>query len=123
MNQANELKLHHVQTLIQKAIDTEDPETRQEFINVIAFYMKLAYRTWNQDQFVNDETIKSDLKMMSKGKLVVEDDHVINTKAYNVTPRKPSNNRSGGRNNNNRGRNNNNKNRGGSNKRNNHKRK
>lgn len=116
---------HHVQTLIQKAIDMDDPETKQEFVKVIAFYMKLAYRTWNQDQFVNDGTIKSDLKMMSKGRLTVDEDHVINTKAYTIEPRKTPQ-RSGGRNNNsnnNRGRSNNNKNRGSNSKRSNYKRK
>ena len=105
---------NYIQNLIKKAISMEDLEKKSEFVKVIAFYMKLAYRTWNQDQFVNDETIKSDLKMMSKGLLTLDDDHVINTKNYKTNSRGRSNNR--GRNNNNRGRNNNNRSRNSNNK-------
>lgn len=97
---------HYIQDLIAKAIAMEDPEKKAEFIKVIAFYMKLAYRTWNKDPYVNDDTIKSDLKMMSKGQLQLEEDHVINTKSV---PNRYKNNRT--RNNkgkNNRNRNNNN---------------
>jgi hypothetical protein len=36
--------------------------------------MKLAYRNWNRDHYVNDENIRSDLKMMTKGELTVADD-------------------------------------------------
>jgi len=99
---------HYIQQLISKAIAMEDLEKKGEFIKVIAFYMKLAYRTWNQDQFVNDDTIKSDLKMMSKGLLTLDADHVIHTKNYSSNNRGRSNNNRG-RNNNNRGRNNNNR--------------
>jgi len=105
---------HYIQNLIKKAIEMEDEEKKAEFVKVIAFYMKLAYRTWNQDNYVNDETIKSDLKMMSKGMLTLDDDHVINTKAYNTSNNRSKNN-SRGRNNNNRGRSNSNNNRGRSN--------
>ncbi len=101
---------HFVQNMIKKAIDMEDGEIKAEFINVIGFYMKLAYHTWNHNLFVNDETIKSDLKMMSKGQLVMDDDHIINIKSSVAAIKKDESNnknKSRGKNNNNRGRNNN----------------
>lgn len=94
----------YIQDLIKKAIAMEDLEKKSEFVKVIAFYMKLAYKTWNQDQYVNDETIKSDLKMLSKGLLTLDDDHVINTKNYKTNNSRSRNNN---KNRNNRGRNNN----------------
>jgi hypothetical protein len=33
--------------------------------------MKLAYRTWNKEHYVNDEIIKQDLKVMSGGIIVL----------------------------------------------------
>jgi len=90
---------HYIQQLVQKAIDMDDVEKKAEFVKVIAFYMKLAYRTWNQDQFVNDDTIKSDLRMLSKGKLSLDADHVINTKSV---PYKSKNSKHGSKNKNNR---------------------
>lgn len=101
----------YIQNLIEKAISMDDLEKKEEFVKVIAFYMKLAYRTWNKDQFVTDETIKNDLKMLSKGRLELEEDHVIATKSYNKNRNnnRGRNNNNRGRNNNNRGRNNNNR--------------
>ncbi len=75
---------HNVHTLIAKAISMEDGPKKEEFCKIIASYMKLAYRTWGKEQFVNDELIKEDLKKMSKGALVVSDE--ANIDAYkNVT--------------------------------------
>lgn len=95
---------HYIQNLIKKAIAMEDLEKKGEFVKVIAFYMKLAYRTWNHDDYVNDVTIKSDLKMMSKGLLTLDDDHVIDTKAYPANKKRSNTNSTRGRNS--RGRNN-----------------
>lgn len=91
---------HYIQNLIKKAIKMEDQEKKTEFVKVIAFYMKLAYRTWNHDDYVNDVTIKSDLKMMSKGLLTLDEDHVINTKAYPATKSRGKTNSTRGRSNN-----------------------
>ena len=72
---------HHVKLLISKASEEDDEEKRTAFALVIATYMKMAYRTWSRDHYVNDEIIKNDLKTMSKGKLVLADDVVIATTA------------------------------------------
>lgn len=41
--------------------------------------MKLAYRTWGKEQFVNDELIKADLKKISQGVLDVAEDASIDS--------------------------------------------
>ncbi|HZV69597.1 MAG TPA: DUF4290 domain-containing protein [Saprospiraceae bacterium] len=75
----------NVHTMIQKAITMEEGPKREEFAKIIASYMKLAYRTWGKEQFVNDELIKQDLKKISQGQLVVADDASIDS-YKNVTP-------------------------------------
>jgi hypothetical protein len=64
----------NVHNMIEKALAMEEGPKREEFAKVIASYMKLAYRTWGKEQFVNDELIKEDLKKMSQGKIEVSDD-------------------------------------------------
>ena len=66
-----------IQLMIDKAIQTEDEEKKQAFTQVIASYMKLAYRTWNREHYVNDEIIKGDLIKLSKGQLKLADDYSI----------------------------------------------
>jgi hypothetical protein len=60
---------HHIQSLIASAINLEEGPIREGLIAAIAAYMKLAYKTWNKDLNVGDETIKNDLKALSNGKL------------------------------------------------------
>lgn len=67
-----------VQKLIEKAIEMEEGPKKEEFKNVIGSYMKLAYKNWSREHYVNDEVIKGELKNMSKGKLVIADDIVLN---------------------------------------------
>ncbi len=68
---------HNVQRLVEKAITEEDEEKRSEFVLVIAAYMKLAYRSWNQESNVTDDIIKADLKRLSDGKLSLPRDVFI----------------------------------------------
>jgi len=104
-----------VQELIANAVEMEDEEKKEEFTMIIASYMKMAYRTWNREQFVSDEVIKNDLKKMSEGKLEIPEETTIEVTA---PMGRPSNNHhrnnKGGRNhrnnnNNNRRKNNNNR--------------
>ncbi|HPK08804.1 MAG TPA: DUF4290 domain-containing protein [Saprospiraceae bacterium] len=62
---------HYIQEMIEKALGFEDNVKKMNFAYVIAAYMKLAYRTWNREHYVNDEIIKEDLRIMSKGNLVL----------------------------------------------------
>lgn len=65
----------NVQKMLRKAQEMEDLEDRETYVRIIGSYMKMAYRTWHKEQFVNDEIIKNDIEGMTKGKikLVLED--------------------------------------------------
>lgn len=69
----------NVQQLITKAISMEDGPIKDGFVEVIGSYMKLAYRTWNKDHYVSDEIIKGDLVSLSKGKLELRDNIVLDS--------------------------------------------
>lgn len=99
-----------IQLMVAKAIAMEDLEMKQEFTEVIAAYMKLAYRTWNREHYVNDEIIKNDLVKISKGKLELSDDFKIGNIGGPLS-KAPMNTKGGKVRNNGKGRSNNNKNR------------
>jgi hypothetical protein len=48
-------------------------------VHTIASYMKLAYKTWNRENYVSDESIKNDLATISKGMLSVEEGASLDT--------------------------------------------
>ena len=65
----------NVQKMLKKAQEMENLEHREAYVKLIGSYMKMAYRTWHREQFVNDEIIKNDIEGMTKGKIkaVLED--------------------------------------------------
>ncbi|HJW28922.1 MAG TPA: DUF4290 domain-containing protein [Saprospiraceae bacterium] len=69
----------NVNTMVQKVLAMEEGPKRDEFAKIIASYMKLAYRTWGKEQFVNDELIKEDLRKMSHGQIDVSDEANIDS--------------------------------------------
>lgn len=64
---------HNVQKLIKKAKELPEGSKQNGFIAAIGAYMKLAYKTWNKDYFINDETVKADLASLSDGDLAVSE--------------------------------------------------
>lgn len=64
-----------IQKLIQKAIEMPDGPKKEGFVEVIASYMKLAYKTWNKEHYVSDDIVKDDLEILSNGKLVLHEGH------------------------------------------------
>lgn len=92
----------HVEALMQKAMETEDPEKKAEFTKHIGAFMKMAYQNWNQDN-VGDALIKKDLAEMSGGELALEEVH--NIKALDHGMAKTPANKSGGKGRNRKGRN------------------
>jgi uncharacterized membrane protein YgcG len=64
-----------VHALIQKAIDMPEGSKREGFVEVIASYMKLAYKTWNKEHYVSDDIVKEDLEILSNGQLVLHEGH------------------------------------------------
>jgi len=117
----SKIKFRHygknVEALVEKAKKEENPEKQALFAQTIGNYMKLVYQNWNKDN-TNDENIKNDLRLLSKGELTLNEEDSISalTIANNSNINKPrtnnnnnnnKNQRSGNNNNNNRNNNNN----------------
>ncbi|MBL7803929.1 MAG: DUF4290 domain-containing protein, partial [Saprospiraceae bacterium] len=66
---------YNVQTLIQKAIEMPEGVKKEGFVEVIASYMKLAYKTWNREHYVSDDVVKDDLEILSEGQLELHEGH------------------------------------------------
>lgn len=64
-----------VHALIQKAIEMPEGPKREGFVEVIASYMKLAYKTWNKEHYVSDDIVKEDLEILSNGLLSLHEGH------------------------------------------------
>lgn len=102
-----------VHALIQKAIEMPEGTKREGFAEVIASYMKLAYKTWNKEHYVSDDIVKEDLEILSNGQLVLHEGHDSLDKlaagagrhekdrSRNRNNRVPNKNNSGGNNRNN----------------------
>jgi hypothetical protein len=58
-----------VRLLIERAKEMEEGPIRQGLIYTIGSYMKLAYKTWNKENYPGDETVREDLLNMSDGQL------------------------------------------------------
>jgi len=113
-----EFKFRHygsyVQNMIKKALAMDDPEMQSAYSEIIASYMKLAYRTFNREHYVNDDIIKQDLLEMSKGKLTFSDgfsiENLVSMKEVITSNTLKINNKKTNRNNNNNNNNTNNNN-------------
>lgn len=64
---------NNVHNLIARALEMEEGPIKQGFVATIGAYMKLAYRTWNKEHYVSDDTIIDDLESLSEGKLVIDE--------------------------------------------------
>lgn len=103
----------NIDALVAKAKETKDPEKKKALTEIIANYMKLAYRNWNKEN-ISDEAIFMDLKSMSNGELLLEEGFNFSVPNHNPNVRRRSSGgHSGGRSqhkhSNNRRRNNNSK--------------
>lgn len=82
--------------MIDKACEEQDPQKQKEFAVILANQMKLAAANWNTDQFISDESIIADLKNISNGVLVLEEDTKLQRIATNNNNQKKRKN--GGKN-------------------------
>jgi hypothetical protein len=64
-----------VQKLMEKAIEMPEGSKKEGFVEVIASYMKLAYKTWSKEHYVSDDIVKEDLVHLSEGKLELHEGH------------------------------------------------
>lgn len=63
----------NVQEMISKAATMEDEEKRNEFLQIIAAYMKMAYKSWNEP-VVSDESIIRDLKILVGDQIEIDEE-------------------------------------------------
>lgn len=96
----------NVQRMLAKAEKMENPAHQIEYIKLVGSYMKMAYKTWHKEQFVNDEIIKNDIQAITRGKIstVLKDinfDSLRNTSTSTSSSsrRKPRNQSNRGKNN------------------------
>ena len=68
---------NNVHKLIKKAQSMEEGYVKDGMVGTIGAYMKLAYRTWNKDNYVSDEIIKADLNTLSNGTLELDEGQKI----------------------------------------------
>jgi hypothetical protein len=86
--------------MISRAKEMADPERKQQLVEAIANFMKMAYVTWNKDS-VSDETIIKDLKEFSNGELQLNENVNLNKVEYRQTaPARSRNQHNKGRSNN-----------------------
>jgi hypothetical protein len=64
-----------VQKMMQKAIEMPDGPKKEGYVEVIASYMKLAYKTWSREHYVSDDIVKEDLEHMTDGQLELHEGH------------------------------------------------
>ena len=76
----------NIENMIQVIAAKEDDEMKDAMIKALASYMRQQYLIWNKDT-VSEETIYNDIKILSKGKLVVPDhihlDHISDKEVFN----------------------------------------
>ena len=79
--QYHNLKYKHfgqnINLLVERAINTEDPDEKRAFVSYLTRLMKTFYMAWNKET-VEDETIYQSLLDISKGKLA-DDIELIRT--------------------------------------------
>ena len=58
----------HLELIIDKALNEQNPEKKLGFSNTVAYYMKLSYSNWHKE-LVADETIRAELTSLTNGQL------------------------------------------------------
>jgi hypothetical protein len=59
--------------MIEKAVELEAGEEKEDLVRMIAYHMKKSYLTWNREA-VSDEEIFTDLKTLSGGQLEISEE-------------------------------------------------
>ncbi len=95
-----------VEKLIATAIEEENPERKAGMVQGIANFMKMAYVQWNKDN-VADEVIIKNLRELSEGQLVLEENVNLQKVEFRAPNPRQNNNNRGRQQNNNKGRQNN----------------
>jgi hypothetical protein len=100
----------NLQMMVDKVSEMQDPELRQEMVNLIASFMYNSCKIWNNENLSN-EVIADHLKILSKGQLQLEGSEItVTADASNFQPKKFFKNNTNGGFNRNKNNNNNKKN-------------
>ena len=74
-NQQRSIRFKHygksIVMMIDKAVEMEEGEEKQDLVKMIANHMKKSYLTWNREA-VSNENILKDLKTLSKDRLEID---------------------------------------------------
>lgn len=83
----NRLRYKHygrnIELIIQKAIDTDDPDEKQAFIIYLGKLMKTFYSAWNRE-VVSDQVIIDHIKELSRNKLEIDQQKVKEENLFEV---------------------------------------
>jgi len=60
----------NIEMIIKKSLEIEDEELKDKLVKSIAVFMKISYKTWNDDK-VSDHLILEHLKELSEGKIIL----------------------------------------------------
>ncbi|MBX7225350.1 MAG: DUF4290 domain-containing protein [Chitinophagales bacterium] len=73
----NRIKFRHygknVETMVLKASEMEDGDKKLAFTELIGNFMKMAYKTWSNEE-VSLELVKEDMKSISSGELEISEE-------------------------------------------------
>jgi hypothetical protein len=91
----NQIKFKHygksVETLIEQAINMEDPKEKEGAVVAIGRLMKSFYQTWNKD-IIEDEQVLKNIKQLSKDQLDIDIETVKELGLFDSEKRAPSRN-------------------------------
>lgn len=76
---------HTIEEMIARAKQIPHGEKRQQMVEAIANFMKMAYVTWNKDS-VADESIIADLRDLSDGQLELSEGFVLTKLDFKTPP-------------------------------------
>lgn len=83
----NRLKYKHygrnIELIIEKAINTEDPEEKEAFVIYLGKLMKTFYAAWNKE-VVSDQVIVDHIKELSKNKLDIDPQRVKDENLFEI---------------------------------------
>jgi len=80
----------NLENMIRKATQYEEGEEREQLINLLANHMKKSFLTWNKE-VVDDRKIFTDLKVLSKGQIVLDEESHKLTESKDILMKKNKN--------------------------------
>ena len=80
----------NLESMIRKALEYEDGEQKEYLISLLANHMKKSFLTWNKE-VVEDSKIFADLELLSKGKIVLNEESHKLTESKDILSKKNKN--------------------------------